>query len=257
MEALLEAKRICKIYAAGRRTVQAVHDVSFSIGIGECLGLVGESGCGKSTIARLITGFERVDAGEILLEGENITAVTGKRRKAVYKKIQMVFQSPADSFNPRITLGGSIMEGLINKGFTSGEARKKTAQYMELCGLSETFAERYPHQVSGGECQRASIARAVAVQPRLLICDEATSALDMTIQAQIMALIGKLRKETGMSFLVVSHDLALVREICDRVLVMREGRIQEEGLSSEIILNPRHEYTKEFIAAALQLSPWD
>ncbi|WP_284152528.1 ABC transporter ATP-binding protein [Desulfofustis limnaeus] len=240
MEALLTARGISKHYHVGRERVQAVHDVSLRIGRGECVGLVGESGCGKSTIAGIITSLIPADTGRVLLEGRDISAGCGKKQNAC-TAIQMVFQSPADSFNPRLTLGDSIREGLINKGIGKKESRKRTIECLGLCGLAKAFVDRYPHQVSGGECQRASIARAIAVQPKLLICDEATSALDVTTQAQVIDLIAKLRRELRMSCLLISHDIALIWEICDRVMIMREGEIIEDGIPSEIISHPRQE----------------
>ncbi|MCB2215543.1 ABC transporter ATP-binding protein [Desulfofustis glycolicus] len=255
MGALLTATGICKHYRVGRERVHAVHDVSLRIDRGECVGLVGESGCGKSTVAGIVTSLIQADAGRVLLEGRDISAGSGRRRN-VCTAIQMVFQSPADSFNPRLTLGDSIIEGLINQGIAKQEARNLTLEYLGLCGLPKTFADRYPHQVSGGECQRASIARAIAVQPKLLICDEATSALDVTIQAQIIDLIAKLRRELSMSCLLISHDIALIWEICDRVMIMCEGEIIEDGIPSDIISHPKQEYTRSLIEAAFLSSAW-
>lgn len=253
MDSLLEVKNIYKSYVKGRNRVQAVHDVSFKINKGESVGLVGESGCGKSTIAKLITGLETVDSGEIFLYGKDITHVTGKALRDVYKVVQMVFQASAESFNPRLRLGEGIMESMINQGISRGEAKRRAGEYLEVCGLSKEFADRYPHQVSGGECQRASIARAIAVRPNLLICDEATSALDVTVQSQIMQLMEQLKKETKMAYLFISHDIALIQGICDRVLVMYEGRLIEEGTPDDIIMNPQNDYTKRLIDSIFEI----
>lgn len=247
MDSVLEIKKIHKSYLKGRKRIQAVNDVSFKIYKGECLGLLGESGCGKSTIAKIITRLQSADKGEIFLNGKEITNAKGKELRDFYKEVQMVFQSPIDSFNPRLKLGEGIMESMINQGIKRRYAKKKAGEYLEICGLSKEFMNRYPHQVSGGQCQRASIARSIAIKPSLLICDEATSALDVTVQSQIVKLMAQLKKEMKMAYLFISHDIALVQEICDRVLVMYEGRIIEEGTPHEIIMNPQNEYTKKLI----------
>ncbi len=247
MDSILEVKNIHKSYIKGKSRIQAVQDVSFKVYEGECLGLVGGSGCGKSTIAKIITRLQTVDKGKIFLNGKEITYATGKKLKDVYKEVQMVFQSPIDSFNPRLKLGEGLMESMMNQGISKGEAKKKAEEYLEICGLPKEFMNRYPYQVSGGQCQRASIARAIAVKPSLLICDEATSALDVTVQSQIVQLMEQLKKEMKMAYLFISHDIALVQEICDRMLVMDEGHIVEAGFPHEIIMNPKNDYTKKLI----------
>lgn len=247
MSAVLEVKNLEKQFSKGKKRIRAVDDVSFEVRPGECLGLVGESGSGKSTIAKMITYLERPDKGKIFLDGKKITGLTGRQQRAVFKDIQMVFQTPMDSFNPRLKLGEGIMEGMINQGMKRREAGKKALEYLKICGLSEEYASRYPHQVSGGECQRASIARAIAVKPKLLICDEATSALDVTVQAQIVVLMKRLKSEQETAYLMICHDLALVQQVCDRVLVMYQGKIVETGTPDEIIMNPKEDYTKQLI----------
>jgi peptide/nickel transport system ATP-binding protein len=247
MGIVLEVKHLKKTYNKGKIEITAVDDISFQVQTGECLGLVGESGSGKSTVAKMITRLETADQGEILLNGKSITGLKGKAQRAVYRDIQMVFQMPVDSFNPRIKLGDGIMESMINQGVGRNEAKEKAKECLEICGLSPEFADRYPHQVSGGECQRASIARAIAIKPQLLICDEATSALDVTIQAQVVRLLAQLKNEMGMAQLMICHDLALVQEICDRVIVMYQGQIVEEGVPDEVILHPKEDYTKKLI----------
>lgn len=247
MGTVLEVKHLKKTYKKGKNLIPAVEDISFQIQTGECLGLVGESGSGKSTVAKMITCLESADQGEILLNGKVITGLKGKAQRAVYRDIQMVFQMPADSFNPRIKLGEGIMESMINQGVRRNEAKTRTQEYLEICGLTPEFADRYPYQVSGGECQRASIARAIAINPQLLICDEATSALDVTVQAQIVKLLSQFKKKSGMAQLMICHDLALVQEVCDRVLVMHNGRVVEEGTPDQIIMYPREAYTKKLI----------
>jgi len=254
MGALVEVRNIGKHYTVGRQKQWAVRDVTFEIGSEECLGLVGGSGCGKSTLAGIITSLVGADTGEILMAGEAVSAFSGNKSPNKPSVVQMVFQSPVESFNPRLTLGESITEGLINKGISKSKSRQTAVEFLQLCGLPKSIAHRYPHQVSGGECQRASIARAAAMLPKLLICDEATSALDVTIQAQVMELIAKLRRETKMSILLISHDIALIWELCDRMLVMNQGKIIEAGLPSEIVSNPKQDYTRELIEAAFLTS---
>ncbi|MBC3889060.1 ATP-binding cassette domain-containing protein [Acetobacterium paludosum] len=251
MSAVLEVRNLKKAYQKGKTEIVAVDGISFEINKGECLGLVGESGCGKSTTAKLITRLTAADEGEIFLNGKEITHVNTKELRDVYKDIQMIFQMPLDSFNPRIRLGESVMESMINQGMKRRQAKARAQECLANCGLSSDFADRYPHQVSGGECQRASIARAIANKPSLLICDEATSALDVTIQSQILKLLGQFQQKMGMSCLLICHDLALVQEVCDRVMVMFNGRIVEEGTPDEIIMNPREEYTKRLIDSVL------
>ena len=229
----------------------AVRDISFSLCPGEILGIVGESGSGKSTVARMITRLIKTDSGRILLGQEDITEVRGKRLRQIYQRIQMVFQSPAASFDPRRTLGDGIGEGLRNRGISRQEARRQVRELLLRCGLKEEFAGRYPHEVSGGQCQRAAIARALAMQPEILICDEATSALDVTVQRQIVELLTQLRKEQKMACLFICHDLALVQNFCDRVLVMYEGKIVEEGTPDEVIMQPKTEYTRTLVEAVL------
>ncbi|URN84459.1 ABC transporter ATP-binding protein [Acetobacterium wieringae] len=251
MNRILAVSNLKKTYTKGKTTICAVDEISFHVEKGECLALVGESGSGKSTVAKLITGLESLDGGEIVLDGKTLKNPKGKELKRLYHLVQMVFQMPVDSFNPRIRLGESVMEGLINQGMGRREAKNKAIDYLEICGLGPEFVSRYPSEVSGGECQRASIARALARQPQLLICDEATSALDVTVQSQIMALLTQLRKDQGMSQLMICHDLALVQQCCDRVLVMHQGRVVEAGTPDEVIANPREAYTKKLIDSIL------
>ena len=251
MEKLLEIKNLTKRFQDGDREFAAVDDVSFSVLPGECVGLVGESGCGKSTIARMITHLKKPDAGSVLLEGEETVFLKGKNLCQFYGKVQMVFQNPQASFDPRRTLGDGIMESMRNQGMKKEEARQRMEALLAMVELSAEYGKRYPHEVSGGQCQRAAIARALAVKPKLLICDEATSALDVTVQAQIVKLLQKLQKETGVAILLICHDLALVQAMCDHVLVMYQGKIIEEGTPDQVIGEPREEYTKELVEAAL------
>ena len=251
MEKILEVKNLRKTFYKSRSIFPAVEDVSFHLMRGECLGLVGESGCGKSTTARLIAGLLEPDRGSVRLEGEEILGLKGKKKQAVYTKLQMVFQTPQDSFDPRCTLGDGIMESMRNRGMKKDQARERMYQLLEQVELDRSFGERYPHEVSGGECQRAAIARALAVDPRLVICDEATSALDVTVQAQIVELLKRLQKERKLSLLFICHDLALVQHMCQRVLVMYQGKIIEQGTPDEVIQHPREAYTRTLVDSVL------
>lgn len=251
MEKILEVKNLRKTFYKSRSIFPAVEDVSFHLMRGECLGLVGESGCGKSTTARLIAGLLEPDRGSVRLEGEEILGLKGKKKQAVYTKLQMVFQTPQDSFDPRCTLGDGIMESMRNRGMKKDRARERMYQLLEQVELDRSLGERYPHEVSGGECQRAAIARALAVDPGLVICDEATSALDVTVQAQIVELLKRLQKERKLSLLFICHDLALVQHMCQRVLVMYQGKIIEQGTPDEVIQHPREAYTRTLVDSVL------
>lgn len=251
MNSLLKAEGLTKVFSAERKAEYAAVDhVSFQLGEGETLGLVGESGCGKSTLAKLIARLIEPTDGMISLKGEDITKIRGKKLREAYRQMQMVFQSPMGSFDPRKTIGYSIEESMRNHGMAKAERMQRTAELLEQCGLPPEYAGRYPHEISGGQCQRAAIARALAIRPKLLICDEATSSLDVTVQHQIMELLKTLKRENNLSFLFICHNLALVQSFCDRVLVMYEGRIVEEGTPDQIIQKPQSEYTKRLVEAS-------
>ena len=247
MEKILEIKNLKKVFYKNKVPFTAVNDISFEMKKGECLGLVGESGCGKSTTAKLITHLLKPDGGSILINGKEILDVKGKSLKELYQDVQMVFQMPQDSFDPRRSLGDGIMESMRNRGMKKAEARERMMELLRMVELEPEYAKRYPHEVSGGQCQRAAIARALSVEPKLIICDEATSALDVTVQAQIVELLGRLQREMGLSILLICHDLALVQALCDRVLVMYKGSIVEEGIPDEVIGSPKKAYTKVLI----------
>lgn len=250
-ETILEVKHLSKHFKTDKEEFAAVDDVSFRLQAGESLGIVGESGSGKSTIARMITRLLEPDTGRIFFQEKDITKAKGKELRQIYQSMQMVFQSPAESFDPRRTLGDGIGEGLKNMGIKKAERTAAVEKLLIRCGLEPSMAKRYPYQVSGGQCQRAAIARALSVNPRLLICDEATSALDVTVQKKILELLLELRVKENLSFLMISHDLGLVQAFCDRVIVVYQGKIVESGTVEEVIGNPREGYTKKLISSVL------
>ena len=251
-EVLIEVKDLKKYFQVGRnQTLKAVDGVNFKIYKCETLGIVGESGSGKSTIAKLLTRLTDITEGTLKFEGKDITRLKQSQLKEVYGDIQMVFQNPVGSFDPRRTLGDGIGESLRNRGMKKADVEKRVAELLEQCGLEKEYAKRYPHEVSGGQCQRAAIARALAVKPKVLICDEATSALDVTIQKQIMELLEDLKEKNGLSFIFICHNLALVQMFCDRVLVLYEGKVVESGIPDDIINEPKEEYTRRLVDAVL------
>ena len=252
MEPILKVEALTKTFS-GQQEIAAVNGISFELFPGECLAIIGESGSGKTTAVNMISRLTDVTAGSIFLEGQEITHRKGKQLREVYRQMQMVFQTPTDSFDPRRTLGDGIGESLRNAGLTRKETQKRVEALLEKCGLPGEFANRYPHQVSGGQCQRAAIARALAIEPKLLICDEATSALDVTVQKEIVSLLNELRKQRGknLSILFICHDISLVQQFCDRVLVMYRGEIVEEGTPDAVIRAPKNNYTKRLIDSVL------
>ena len=245
---ILEGKNICKRYRRRDVSVDALSEVSFALNEGEILGVVGESGSGKSTLLRQISGLETPDSGELLMDGKPLPA---KRTKEDYRSIQMIFQDAVGSFHPRRKISDSIRETVKNLVGTGVEPDWQTL--CTMVQLSLELAERYPRDLSGGQCQRFAIARAMAVQPRILLCDEITSALDVSSQAQILRLLDQLHRSKNMSVIFVSHDLAVVRSICDRVMVMQNGKLVEEGTAEQIIHAPREEYTKLLISSILEV----
>ena len=254
MEPILKVENLTKVFSRqGQAEVTAVNGISFRLFPGECLAIIGESGSGKTTAVSMISRLVDVSSGSITLDGQDITHWKGQKLRRVYRTMQMVFQTPAESFDPRRTLGDDIGESLRNAGVSKGETRKKVETLLEQCGLEAEFADRYPHQVSGGQCQRAAIARALAIEPKLLICDEATSALDVTVQKEIMDLLNALRAQQGrnLSILFICHDISLVQQFADRVLVMYQGKIVEEGTPEDVICHPKNAYTKRLIDSIL------
>ena len=244
---ILKVENLKKVYIKDKNEFTAVNNVDLNIKEGECVGLVGESGCGKSSIARMITNLERHSGGDIFINGINMQEFN--KKKELYNQVQMIFQNPLDSFNPRIKLGNSIGEIKVNLGYNKREIKKEVIELLEKVGLSEDYYYRYPKEVSGGQCQRAAIARALLIKPKLLICDEPTSALDVSVQGQIINLLNDIKEKTKTSFLFISHDLALVQNFCDKIYVMYEGEIVEKGTRDQIINSPTHPYTKLLLSS--------
>ena len=251
-EPILSVKNLSKTFKLhGREDVKAVSNVTFDLFPGETLGVIGESGSGKTTLVNLITGLLPATEGSVSLDGIEVTKCDGKSLRNVWKKLQVIFQTPTESFDPRQTLGNGICESMRNNGVSKTDAMSRARDLLKLCGLPEDFVNRYPHEVSGGQCQRAAIARALAIEPKLLVCDEATNSLDVTIQAEIIELLVKLRKELDMAILFICHDIALVQQFCDRVVVMYHGELVEEGIPNEVIAEPQNEYTQDLIDSIL------
>ena len=231
--------------------VRAVDGVSFDVRRGETLGIVGESGCGKSTTARLMLALLEPTSGTIAFEGEDLRARKGERLKALRRDMQMIFQDPYSSLNPRKTVGSIIGEPFAVHGLRKGEGarRRAVAGLMERVGLSPEHYNRHPHEFSGGQRQRIGVARALALEPKLIVADEPVSALDVSIQAQILNLLRQLQRELGLTLVLIAHDLAVVRHMCDRVAVMHLGKIVELADADELYRHPRHPYTRALLAA--------
>ena len=240
----------------GGGAVRAVDGVSFTVAKGETLGVVGESGCGKSTLARLLLHLVRPDAGELVFDGEAVGAPRGITLKELRRQAQMVFQDSASSLNPRMPARDSVAFGPRVLGRSSAQAAAEADEALRRVGLDPVqFGPRYPHELSGGQKQRVNIARALALQPRLVILDEAVSALDKSVEAQVLSLLARLKRELGLTYVFISHDLAVVRHVSDRVLVMYLGSIAESGPADEVFARPLHPYTRALLASRLSRDP--
>jgi len=251
MEPLLEVENLNVVYGRGKGAVQAVKEVSFQIAPGEIFGLVGESGCGKSSLGKAIIRLVDPASGKILFKGKNVAPLKGAALKTYRQEVQMVFQDPYGSLNPRMKVGNAILDVLAvhRIGKSLAERRERVGELFESVGLEPRMAWRYPHEFSGGQRQRICIARALALNPDLLVADEPVSALDVSVQAEILQLLEELRTSRNLAFLFVSHDLAVVRNVCDRVAVMFNGEIVEMGAVADVIDHPQHEYTRTLLAA--------
>lgn len=256
-EVAIEVKNLKKYFRNGDGTVKAVDDVSFHINKGEIVGLVGESGSGKTTLARTILGLTKITDGAVIFDGVDMGKATHKQMKELRHKVSVVFQDPAANLNPRETVLSSITRPLILQGMSKKEAKGKAEEALKLVKMDSEYLYSYPHQLSGGQLQRIAIARAVAIQPQVMILDEPTSALDISVQAQILNLLLELQEKLNLTYLVITHDLNVIRYISDRVAVMYLGRLVEYGPTEEVIGNPRHPYTQGLMAALPILNPRD
>lgn len=261
---IVEVKDLCvsfpsekNIFGKVTKYTRALKNVSLKVYPGETLGLVGESGCGKSTLGRSIMRLLEVDSGQIFFEGQDITRLSGKELRRMRKDFQIIFQDPYASLNPRLTVGEAILEPmrLHNIGRNERERKQRAAELLELVHLNATHLSRYPHEFSGGQRQRISIARSLAVEPKFLICDESVSALDVSVQAQVLNLLNRLKELYNLTYIFISHDLAVIKFISDRVLVMNEGKIVERGFMDEVYKAPKEAYTQKLINAIPEGNP--
>ena len=264
MSVVLEVKNLVKTFPAGKKGlfskpagfVHAVDVVSLKIESGQTLGIVGESGCGKSTLGRVITHLLKATSGNILLNGKDITNAKGEELNQLRRTIQMIFQDPYSSLNPRHTVGRIVeMPLVVQKINPSGGRKKKVQELLELVGLNPEHYNRYPHEFSGGQRQRIGIARALALEPKIIVADEPVSALDVSIQAQILNLLQDLQKQLGLSYIFIAHDLSVVKHVSDRVAVMYLGKIVEEASSKNIYADPKHPYTLALMSAVPEANP--
>lgn len=247
-EPLLELHNVSVIFGKGSRAFTAVDDVSLTIGKGEMVGIVGESGSGKTTIARVVAGLQPASSGNLVFPSEATTANSARRRGSKRTDIQMVFQDPYSSLNPRQTALGAVAEAVkVRQGMSNSDAKVEATRLLQSIGIGEALTSRLPELLSGGQRQRISVARALAAQPRLLIADEPTSALDQSAQAQLLNLLRRIQAERHLAILFISHDLGIIRYFTDRVYVMKHGRVVESGSTEEVFMDPQEDYTKGLI----------
>ena len=256
-DVLLRVKDLVVQFPAGRRrVVHAVSEVSFDVVAGETLGIVGESGCGKSTVARAIIRLVDIASGEVRFDGQDLAGLEGEELRRVRPNLQMIFQDPISSLNPRRRVRDVIAEGLAVWGDDVGSwSRDRIDELMDAVGVEARFGDRRPHEFSGGQCQRIGIARALALDPKVLICDEPVSALDVSIQAQILNLIQDMKGRYGLTVMFISHDLAVVKNVSDRIVVMYLGKVCEIGATEEIYSRPSHPYTRALLASIPEPAP--
>jgi ABC-type oligopeptide transport system ATPase subunit len=259
---LLVVRGLTKVYrstsgwASGRHTVRAVDHVSFEVGQRETFGLVGESGCGKSTVARCVLNLVQPTAGDVYFDGRNLQQLARREMRAVRRELQVVFQDPYSSLDPRMSVRATLLEPLeIHRVGARVGRERRAAQLLEMVGLPASALRRFPHEFSGGQRQRIGIARALALSPRMIVADEPVSALDLSVRAQVINLMLDLQREFGLAYLFIAHDLALVRQICQRVAVMYQGKLVEIAPADRLFAAPRHAYTRRLLAAIPEPDP--
>lgn len=252
---LLEVEKVVVEYGTRRKPVRVLHEVSLSVGAGECVGLVGESGSGKSTLGKAVLGLVPVAGGRISFEGRDITHASGRARRALASDIQVVFQDPYGSLDPLMSIGDILAEPLTASGAGKREASGAVREMLDRVGLPSGVIDRYPSEFSGGQRQRIAIARALVRRPKLIICDEPVSALDLTTQSTILDLLIELQRDTGVSYLFVSHDLGVVRRVCHRVAVMYRGNLVETGDGEQLTREPQHPYSQRLLMASPVADP--
>ena len=252
-EILLQAEGLCKRYKSKRGQHQALDDVSFTLGAGEILGVVGESGSGKTTLARVVLSLIRADAGRLLWRGEDLLTMPAARIRALRPQMQMVFQNPYASFNPRRRVGKALRQAGRFFGLDNAACEARIAELLDACAIPAELLDRYPQELSGGQLQRLAIVRALLPRPSLLIADEAVSSLDVAVAEPVLDILKSLRDRYGISVLFITHDLAVVAALCDRAIVMQQGKIVESGPVAELFSAPRHSYTKALLAARPRL----
>jgi peptide/nickel transport system ATP-binding protein len=255
-ERILVVDALSKVYSSGgglfrksNAAVKAVDNVSFWVNKGETMGLVGESGCGKTTLSRILLRLVEATEGSIHFEGENILELNPRELRALRRKMQIIFQDPYSSLNPKMTVGQAIHEVLVSNNLHSGKRRQRVEELLEKVGLRATDYSKYPHEFSGGQRQRIVIARTLATEPSFVICDESVSALDVSVQAQVLNLLNDLKYEFGLTYIFISHDLSVVRYMSDRIMVMKQGKIEEIGDSEQVFHSPKSAYTRKLLDA--------